>query len=568
MKLSEDLLLFVTVTNSFGYVSLHVIIITYTPIGYYNPSRTFQCGSILLEFIFWLNAEVLVNLSKRGAIMPVQNGRGNLEPIGRRRFLRQVGLAGIGGAIASACGPSKVLSQGIEPATLASPRTRLRSKVTNGRTAMYLYTLGGKIGNEYSQNQIATVAKKYDLLTWVYANSGIPQAAHRANPDVIVTQYFDLTWVGSYEQAPGQPWMPVPWDYVNSHESFFSHSSAQGSIANRIPNPIFGYGPNTHPTMKTNDPTGQPHEWLANPFDFDKSNPESMDHWVNYFANSAKSIIEKATMDGIMMDEVELPYGASPFGYSSQSWFAQLDQNLAFIRERLGPDKVLFANGIFGDAIPDLLNPNQGFPHGSTWPSNDINFLTWCDGLQVELFVTSYAGPQIWPQLFWEGVCQICMDIDAGGGITLAQAPILAEDPQVRMFVLTSFHLVKGTHSYLSHRGGPPLPWFPEWSISIGVPSETKADIQDYLVPTHGTGMISSSKGVVYARHFSNGLAIANPSGSPSSITLNHPGYKIIPVGGGWIEKNGLLPKGKIKHELVSNLELAPQSGALVQYRI
>jgi hypothetical protein len=430
---------------------------------------------------------------------------------------------------------------------------------------MYIYNMGGVVGQEYSKKQIETVAKVYDLLTWVYAKSGIPEIAHRSNPNVIVTQYFDLTWVGSYDQAPNQPWMPVPWKYVDDHESFFSHSSTVASRSTRIANPIFGYGSNSRPTMKQDDPNSLPHEWLANPFDFDPANPESMSHWINYFANSAVELIEGAHMDGIMMDEVELPYGTTfPYGYSSQSWYAQLDKCLAFIRQRLGQDRVMLANGVFGDSIPTLLNPSDGYPRGATWPSNDMNFLTWCDGLQMELFVTSYAGPNVWPQLFWEGVCQVCMDIAAQGGVTLAQAPILAEDSRVRMFVLASFHLVKGARSYLSHRGGGSFPWFPEWTVSLGAPIETKSDIEDYLLPSTGKGQIAHSEGIAYAREFSKGIALANPSSSPSSVSLRNRGYQLIPRGGGWIGTDGALPKGALEYGPVSTIELDPQSGALI----
>ncbi len=487
----------------------------------------------------------------------------------RRQVLSSLGLSGLGAVLIQACSRTQTSSEYLSKDSAPEPRhnssrARLKNTSTLDRTAMYLYNVGGIVGQDYSVKQIETVAKVYDLLTWVYANSKIPEIAHRANPQVIVTQYFDLTWVGSYDQAPNQPWMPVPWDYVNAHENFFAHSSLQTSPSTRIANPIFGYGPNNKPTMKQDDPSGAPHEWLANPYDFDPYNPASMDHWINYFANSSAAIIKKAGMDGIMMDEVELPYGASPYGYTSQSWYSQLDKSLSFIRDRLGPDKVMFANGVFGDSIPALLNPSGGYPNGPTWPSNDMKFLTWCDGLQMELFVTSYAGPQIWPQLFWEGVCQVCMDIAASNGVTLAQAPILAENQSVRMFVLASFHLVKAKHSYLSHRGGDSFPWFPEWTISLGSPTATQKDIQDYLVPLAGNDQIISCQGVCYARPFSNGLALVNPSSNPSSVDLSSEGYLLDPKGGGWITSNGRIPKGTVEYSSTKSVELPPQSGALV----
>src|SRR5579884_3032489 len=58
-----------------------------------------------------------------------------------------------------------------------SPRARLLERSTLDTVRMYLYNTGGSVGREYTEEQIAAVAGLYDLLTWVYAGSGVTGAA-------------------------------------------------------------------------------------------------------------------------------------------------------------------------------------------------------------------------------------------------------------------------------------------------------------------------------------------------------------------------------------------------------
>ncbi len=426
---------------------------------------------------------------------------------------------------------------------------------------MYLYTTPGRVGYEYSAAQLVAVASVYDMLTWVYAGSGVAEAVHDANPEVLVTQYFDLTWVGDYDQVPGVAWMPVPWSYVNDHESFFSHDSPEESASARIPNPLFGYGSTAQ--MHQHNPTGSPHEWLANPYDLDGAKPGNLDRWINYFAASAQQLISSSAIDGIMMDEVEQPYGfPPPWGTTPWSWHHALQADLAFIRAQLGPDLIMFWNGIEGDMV---LAPPHLRDVGIWARPDSLDFLRYCDGVQMELFVTSYAGPQIWPEPLWEEILDLCMAVVRRGGVLLAQSPILAEDPVNRMFTLASFHLVKGERSYLSHRGGGDFPWFPEWTVALGVPLETAPHVTGYLVPPTGTAEIAGVQGVAYARRFAGGLAVANPSSRSTSVTLRGHGELVVASGGGWIGSDGTLPEGSVSYEPVTSFTVPAQGGALVR---
>jgi len=451
----------------------------------------------------------------------------------------------------------------------------LLERSTKDSVHLFQYGTYGRIGYEYTKEQIATLASVYELLTWVYAGSGVAEAAHAANPATLVTQYFDLTWVGNYIQpGAGQSWMPAPWNYVNAHENFFSHSSPPASPGTRIANPIFGYSPQGD--ERTQDPTGTPLEFLANPYDLDARRPGNLNHWINYFTAQSRSLIAQSGMDGLMMDEVCQPYVPQPFGSTPESWYEALERDLAFIRDQLGPDLVMFYNGTATDEI--LQPPDLGDPYPFSRPAS-LNYLNWCDGALMEFFVTSYLGPPVWPQGIWEEILDACMAI-AERGVLLAGAPGGADDPVTRSFVLASFHLVKGDRSYMSHGG---FNWYPEWSVRMGAPLHTAQHIQDYLVlPGVAAPGIASASGVVYARAFekgvalanpsavdapAEGVALANPSAPASTVTLAQPGYLVVPRGGGAIGADGALPAGRVDYQPVEKVSLPSQSGALVLWQ-
>jgi len=488
-----------------------------------------------------------------------------LSQLDRRAFLKTTGAALITPALPGLIrdglpllGRRRDSDAGPPPA--GSPRANLLERSTRDSVALYLYGMPGRIGYEYTQPQIATVAGIYGLLTWVYAGSGVAEAAHAANPAALVTEYFDLTWVGDYNQIPGVPWMPAPWSYVNDHENFFGHWAPIASPQTRVPNPIFGYSQDA--AMRQGNPTGTPREFLANPFDLDEANPSNADRWINYFTAQSQSLIAQSAMDGLMMDEVSQPYGVPPpWGVTPQSWHRALDRALAFIRAQLGAGMIMLFNGI---AIDMVLQPPHLRSVGPWARPASLDYLRWCDGAQMEVFVTSYVGPQVWPQPVWEEMVDLCMAI-ARSSVLLAQAPILVEDPRMRSFALASFHLVKGDRSYFSHRGNGDFPWYPEWTLKLGAPLHTAPHISGYLVaPGHNIPGVTGAQGVAYTRAFENGIALANPSSQSSTVQLAQPGYLAISQGGGWIGADGTIPAGQLTYQTVQQVDLPAQSGAHV----
>lgn len=435
-----------------------------------------------------------------------------------------------------------------------SPRARLQGASTRGALHLFLYQTPGRFGQEYTAAQLATVARLYDMVTWVYAGSGVTQALRAAGRNMLVTQYNDLTWSGDYDQIPGVPWMPMDWEWIDGHENFFSHSSATKpwSEKNRIPNPFFGWDTGGRPIPFA----GTPHEWQANPLDFDSEHPGNLDKWVNYFTARSKALIDQDAMDGLMIDEAMQPYSIPPDGYEPEAWHTAVKRALAFVRDQLGPDKVIFWNGIMQDAL--VLAPDAALAGGWARPRS-LDYFESGDGALIECFVTCYLAPlpDVWPQALWEQIQDLSMEI-ARRGVLLAQSPTNRDD--TRMYSLASFYIVKGDHSYY----GRGMEWLPEYGVALGSPLLTGEHITDYLVAPGRDLGVAQATGTVYSRPYERGLALANPSKQAATVRLARRGYLVLPQGGGAIGGDGALPEGSVTYEPVDTVELPPQSGALV----
>lgn len=468
-------------------------------------------------------------------------------------------------ALAVAVLPSLLSGWGVatagEPPTPGSPRDRLLG--TSTLDALHLAHSSGtvRVGPEYNAAQVATIARLYDWVSWVYSGTETTAVLHDADPDVIVTQYADLTWVGNYDLLPGLSWMPMDWGFVDRHENFFAHSSLAfpWSEKRRIPNPFFGWegGSSFDPRFG-----GAPREWLANPFDIDEDNPGNLDRWVNYYTASVRNLIASDGMDGVSIDEAMQPYSLPPDDFDPVAWHEAIKRALAFLRAELGPDVVLLWNGLLQDAL--LWAPDSVLAGGRTQPRS-LDYFEWADAAVLECFATCYLRPfpEVWPSGLWEMIEDLAMEVERRGGVLIAQSPVMRQE--TRLYALASFYLVKGQRSYYS--GGGAF-WLPEYEVSMGAPLVTKERVSEYLVlPGRDLGARAAT-GAVYARPYERGVALVNPSDVEAVALLERPGFNVQPQGGGSIAEDGSMPEGRIVYEETEAVLLAPHGGALVVWEV
>jgi Hypothetical glycosyl hydrolase family 15 len=109
------------------------------------------------------------------------------------------------------------------------------------------------------------------------------------------------------------------------------------------------------------------------------------------------------------------------------------------------------------------------------------------------------------------------------GKVILAQSYLAPSDLTARGFVLGSYLLIKGSHTFLNMDIGQEAQWFPEYGVDLGQP----------VGPPPANISALRAGGGVYVRKYAHGLVAVNPDSSAASLTLSGPMQLVRPVGGG-----------------------------------
>src|SRR5207244_6973413 len=115
--------------------------------------------------------------------------------------------------------------------------------------------------------------------------------------------------------------------------------------------------------------------------------------------------------------------------------------------------------------------------------------------------------------------------------VVIGQAYPNVDDAQMRMFVLGSYLLVKGSHTFVNLEIGFSPEWFPEYGIDLGPAVDP--------VPAQISHL--SSRGA-YAREFQKGLVVVNPGDTSVMYSLSGSMWRVTPVGGGTVPDDGQIP--------------------------
>jgi hypothetical protein len=97
-----------------------------------------------------------------------------------------------------------------------------------------------------------------------------------------------------------------------------------------------------------------------------------------------------------------------------------------------------------------------------------------------------------------------------------------------RGFVLGSYLLVKGSHTFVNMDVGTVPQWFPEYGVDLGLPaSPPRASIEALRV-----------RGGLYVRPYARGLVAVNPDVRPLRLRVPAGMRLVRPVGGGELPAN------------------------------
>ena len=192
---------------------------------------------------------------------------------------------------------------------------------------------------------------------------------------------------------------------------------------------------------------------------------------------------------------------------------------------------------------------------GSLVTSRDPSDWSNVDGAMIEGFAEWGSG-----SFFDVGDWELQMDRALGlinaDKIVIAQNYPDAADIQERMFVLGSYLLVKGSHTYINMDIDMMPEWFPEYAVDLGAPLGTASNI---------SGLYDAAKGV-YVRDFEKGHVFVNPGTTAKTFALDATHNLVAPSGGGLVPDSGVAP-GSLSLSERTSVTL-PAHGAAVVYDI
>ena len=276
----------------------------------------------------------------------------------------------------------------------------------------------------------------------------------------------------------------------------------------------------------------------------DISNPS----WREYWAGEVLRQLQTNAADGVFVDSLFPPnyYGGDKFDPNlpgvdqafEETWSSRIEDFIAF--------------GQSGELADYYFIPNVG-----AWVTGrDVTDYSEADGIMVEGFGRWPQGEYFSAQ---EGDWQMQMDrilhmvnLDK---ITLLQQYVNAENVGDRLFLLGSYLLVKGRQTYLNLEVSTDPEWFPEYEIPIGAPvGGIPRSISSLWHPDWG----------VYARLYTHGFVLVNPSNTLREVALQKTCYQAFPHGGGIVPADGDVSGWAVDYLPVTAVTLPPNQAAVL----
>jgi hypothetical protein len=271
-------------------------------------------------------------------------------------------------------------------------------------------------------------------------------------------------------------------------------------------------------------------------------NPDS--GWSAYWA---ASVLREAALlddDGVFADSLSVPQylGASgfrpPLHYfqGEAAWTQRIDRFMRYQEARLR-GRLYF------------------IPNAGSWiTTRDRTDYSIPDGVMIEGFAEGGAH-DFYALDDWRLQMNRVLGLARLGKVVIAQSYLGPGDLTARGFVLASYLLTQGPHSFLNMDIGISAQWFPEYDLNLGPARDPlPADVASLRDP-----------GGVYVRRFQRGLVAVNPDSSSHVLSLSAPGRVVEPQGGGALDAGADTSGWALSERPVSgSLELPAHAGAVV----
>ena len=271
--------------------------------------------------------------------------------------------------------------------------------------------------------------------------------------------------------------------------------------------------------------------------------------WREYWAGEVLRQLRANASDGIFIDGLFPPnyYGGDKFDPNlpvidrvfEETWSSKIEDFIIF--------------GQSGDLADYYFIPNVG-----QWVTGrDITDYSSADGIMIEGFGRWANGEYF---LAEEGDWQLQMDrilsmVNLDKIILLQQYVDKGIDMEDRLFLLGNYLLIKGHHTYVNLELSSEPEWFPEYEIPIGTPIGG--------IPS-SIGSLWRSDWGVYARAYSNGLVLVNPSEKVQEIVFQKTYYQAFPYGGGIVPADGDVLGWEVDYVPVTSVSLNPNQAVIL----
>lgn len=239
-------------------------------------------------------------------------------------------------------------------------------------------------------------------------------------------------------------------------------------------------------------------------------NPDS--GWRSYWASR---VLHEASLlgdDGVFADSLSVPQYLGPDNFSppfrffvgEPAWTARIDRFMRYEESRLRGRLWLIPNA------------------GSWITTRDRTDYSIPDGVMIEGFAEGQP-PNYYAAGDWQLEMNRVLGLVHRGKVILAQSYLDPSDLTARAFVLGSYLLVKGAHTFINMWIGGEAQWFPEYGVDLGPAMAPPPANIDALRQPNG----------LYVRAYARGGVAVNPDTTLRRITFRNPVRLVRPYGGG-----------------------------------
>lgn len=251
-----------------------------------------------------------------------------------------------------------------------------------------------------------------------------------------------------------------------------------------------------------------------------------------------------------------------------RTWLTQAADYISYIQGKLtAVGEALYGPGNGFAYVPNAGPMNTGwadvdysaakglFAEGFADVFGQITDADWTMSMNRALRVTSTSNPANSDRMF---IMQSYLS---------SAPPDSPQGLQERSWVLGSYLLLKGDHTYVNMFGAPVdtrLEWYPEYQVNLGAAQDPGG------MPSTVDGYYDAGSGL-YVRHFENGLVLLNNSGASLVYNPGQAMQQVIVQGwGGGVRPGDIDPAtnryvaGSLASQLTSSVTVGPYSSVIL----